>query len=114
MNLIERVVKDLLEIVVNSFNFLEAFNKKGFLGTMMAGTKVSNKFAVFDKQLTTKLNDLTLGLGIHQHHVAVTTFQAMEDIESILYELGGMAAISLDIAKLNELAQRMGALSNAT
>jgi hypothetical protein len=108
MDLIKRIVEDLREIVIASMKFFEAFNKKGFLGTLMAGTKASDKFADYDKQITTKLNDLTLGLGIHQHHMAEMTFQTMDNIENLLQELGGMKVISNDVTKLNELAQKLG------
>jgi hypothetical protein len=111
MELIIRVVGDLRGIVFNSMKFFGAFNKKGFLGTMMASNKASDKFVSYDKQLTTKLNELTSGFGVHQHSMAVTTFKSEKGVESLVHDLGGLQAVSHDVMKVNALAQKLGAIS---
>jgi hypothetical protein len=106
--LIRKTVEELQGIIKSSIKYFEAFKTKGFLNALMTGTRASDRFAEFDRQLTTKLNDLILGLGLSQQQLLAKTFRAIGDIETLLHDLGGLQAIASDSSKLDDLADKLG------
>jgi hypothetical protein len=107
-DLLFKTITDLHRILERATTFFKGFTDKGFLGKLMSGSRPADRFYEFDRQITAKLNELTLAVGLAQQQLSLKTFQVVSDIEALLFDIGGLEAVADDAAKLVEFAEKLG------